>query len=419
MRLSFDKKSREELTTTTILFLLASSGRGMSVFEAGASFITLFYLVAVFLILKWVWKHPSLDMFQLKVLLWAIFAVGTSIVLGTNVNSLSVLHFCFYIIAAISLLSVCNITKRVIWKLSNWFIYLNLINVIIAVFLYNIGVSNIPDIFGTFFNRGVMRYMGFTTEPSYLAMESTVCILACMVLRRYDRGNGPYNTDNFKWLIIAYFMLIILAKTSFGVFSIAIVGVFWFSYSADFSKLNNKFLISWLIGLIIVAALGICIMLFSDNIFVSRVLRVFDVLSNSGSLNEFQEKVGSVEGSTWYRFGPLFLAYQAAKLNTLQGLLGYGIGTDAEYYTQLLASKTIIRGGFLQGGFHNHGLIGLLLFLYIVIKRVKAVGIVGIVYLLLCFTNCSISTQAFWFIVIMYVSTVKILKREKLYGDGG
>lgn len=401
MHIRISKNKWQSTIAVIILFLLSSGG--LYVFQIGRTPITIYYLVSIIPITRWFFKRKKLSNFYNGLLIWTTVSIIISIIQFRNVELLSILHFVFYVLTGIVILTTYIINENVIKKTAKLLIYANLVNIIIAITLNSLGLSNLPPIFGTCFDRGVIRYMGFTSEPSYLAMESSVCMLAVLRLK------GERN----DWkLLIAYILTILLAQTTFGLMSIAFIGYAWFRSSVG--KRQSAPRVVLIVALLIVLCLfaGFGIMYFTEGDFLTRLFQIFDVIGDSRSLQEFEYSLRRVDSSAWSRVGPMILALAEANVFKLSTWFGHGIGADGAYYGNLLGFQQIVHGGFLQAGLYNQGIIGLSAFLYMVIKECMTMGKMNLLYMILCFTNCSVSTQAFWFILIIYISTSRVLEER-------
>lgn len=399
-------KKRNNTASAIILFLMSSGN--LSLFKLESTSITVFYFVGPVIIAKWLINRAYINSFSCFLLVWSVINIIINLVFVTHIKILSILHFAFYIMAAISILSTFDFNEALILKTTKLVVYLNLVNILVTLTLYNLNFTAIPAFLGTYFDHGIIRYMGFTSEPSYLAMESTVCIIACLMLKKNISRKEKHN------LLTAYILTILLSKTSLGLMSLFFVGMIWVHYAdAESKNLKEKiFLLTFLI-IIIVSCAG-AIIYFSEYRFLSRLLVIFDLIFNSHSIQDFLKNLMLLDSSSWFRIGPLFLAIEDNNISSFTTWFGNGIGADSEYYALLTNSNTTIRGGFLQAGFYNHGIIALIMFLLSIFKKCKYLGTLNIIYLILCFTNCNISTQAFWFIVIIYVKVSELLEVEKI-----
>ena len=401
------KKDNERNTIAIIVLLIMSSG-GLSLFTLEATNITPFYIVGVLTIIVFILQHPRLEQLQAKVLVWSLIAIGISFALIKNTKISSILHFAFYVWSAVSIISLYKINRYSLRKLAEIIIYANLTNIVLAMLLYNLGVS-VPSILGTYYDRGIMRYMGFTSEPSYLAMVSTVSLLMTFIEEGSNTVRSSKDTKTNRWMLTAYVVMIILSKTSFGLISILFVGIVWFQDQFGFKNASRSTIIGFVFSIILIIGAGIVYIVSFDNEFLNRLVMIFELLFRSSSIREFQTSLRVIDSSAWYRIGPLLLAIEDANLSSFTTWFGHGIGADAEYFTTITNSNTVIRGGFLQAGFYNHGIIGLISFLVMIIRKIKGIGLINIIYLILCFFNCSISTQVFWFIIIIYLQTSKCI----------
>ena len=415
MYLKFSKKN---CISVWVMFLLSASG--LTILNFDSMNFTLFYIVGPIIIIlclfKFIFKRKCLlNNFQLKVLLWAIVSIIISLSMP-NYRIISILHFLFYALVAVSMLSIINFSKSFLVSLTSLVIYANFFNVIIAIGLYQVGILNIPTFFGTYFENGMMRYMGFATEPSYLAMESTVCMLAYIRcgLMNVSGNCSIYN----RFLVLVYLITLILSKTTFGLISILFFGIAWIRNRLILNKSVTFYCLFVPICLVaIIFVIHIARTYFFDYRYVSRIIKMIELFNNTNTIREFVENLSFVDGSTWYRIGPFFLALDEINCLSFVSLFGHGIGSDVEYYTYLIQSETVIRGGFWQSVLYNQGIIGLVIFFIMLLIHCRGIGFCNFVYLCICFTNCSFSTQAFWFVLIVLYSVARIsvnsLKNQK------
>ena len=140
-----------------------------------------------------------------------------------------------------------------------------------------------------------------------------------------------------------------------------------------------------------------------DSEYLSRLTVVFSLLFKSGSIKQFSEQLRLVDGSAWDRIGPLISTFSEMNLFDFHTWLGHGIGSNVDYYTALVNENTVIRGGFWQSAIYDYGLIGIITIVTWIYRNCKTVGIIMLAYMVLCFTNCALPTQAFWFIVLMMI----------------
>lgn len=398
MKIYIKKVNKKEIIFLIYVILLSMTG--VEIINVGSTSITPFYIAMLPITLIYL-PFILLDMNIDKVYLpmWGV-AITVFSLLNVNVHINSVLHFDFYILVAIILMSISEFSKKeLLLIVSKTIIAINFINIIIAHLIISLRIENsfLTRIFIAYEYKGTIRYCGFTSEPSYLAMILTICIIGIVKL--------SYNqllVKEKKWFII-YFITIILSKTTWGILSLIIVVII--SWNEIFSKRQKtKKYIVILIMMIIFIIVGWIVLQYKiDSDYFNRIVKIVELFISSRSYNEFINQLRIIDSSAWYRVGPFIKAMSDLKMTNINTWIGNGIGSSALYYTILVNEDSIINGGFWQSAIYDFGFIGTTFITIWILKKIYVLGIWPFIYVIFCLTNCAFSTQAFWFIILMSI----------------
>lgn len=397
---AISKKKKIFITSVIVL-----SMTGVEIIQLGTMSITPFYFLIplmLLLLMRKIIKKSTKTQYTL--FLWGILLCVFSMMYN-NADYLSIIHFLFYIVAAITMLSMNVVNRDLLMKACKIVILLNFVNVVVAYLIYAIGIDSklLSRIFITYFDRGSMRFCGFTTEPSYLAMILSISVMTIIKLSSKD------TIKNQKMYYFLYVITIILSKTTFGLISLIFVFILSVSCLTEGKKRNNKIVFLSFLAVLGIIVIWILSQYALESDYINRIVRIIELLISSKSLMNFAYELRFIDGSAWYRVGPFVSAISELSILDFKTWIGHGIGSNVDYYTRLVNENTIIRGGFLQSGIYDYGIIGLMLIIMWIIKRINKLGIIIPVYFLLCSTNCAFSTQAFWYILLLSIWTNSML----------
>lgn len=402
MKIYIKRRSKKELIFLICVILLSMTG--VEIINVGSTSITPFYIAMIPITLIYLpFILPNMNMDKIYLLMWGAVITVLSL-LNVNVHINSALHFDFYILVAIILMSISEFSKKeLLLIVSKIIIAINFINVIVAHFIISLGKGNgfLTKIFIAYDTRGIMRYCGFTSEPSYLAMILTICIICIIKL-----SNNQLLVKEKKWFII-YFITLILSKTTLGILSLIIVVIISWNEIFSEKQKTKKYIFTLIMIIIFIIAGWVGLQYKLDSNYLNRIVKIVRLFLSSRSYNEFINQLRIIDSSAWYRVGPLIKAFGDLKMNNIHTWIGNGIGSNSSYYTVLLNEKSIINGGFWQSAIYDFGFIGTTFITIWILKKIYMLGILLLVYVIFCLTNCAFSTQAFWFIILMSIWTTE------------
>jgi hypothetical protein len=362
--------------------------------EFNGLILTPFYLISPFVCLAFFKEKQKLPRPLKNIILCAILAMVVSSLSCLIITSS--LHFLFYVLYSMVIASMLRPDIQMLYKICKGIIYFLSIDVLISVFLFNMGISS--DLIRMFFpyveNAGDIRFSSLTSEPSYFAFFVSICMSIVMYLS--DR----LNIKSVKKVYYVYVIGILFSKTSYGVLLLIIVSL----YGVNAGLLTKKaikiryLLIPFFISIFIV------FFLWGDNYYVGRVFNVFGLLFKASSIKDFAIMLNDTDGSSGMRLIPSILYFSDAHINW-QFLFGHGLGTDLSYFPEFLwgdnADTEKLGLGYLPASFYSLGIIQAISILYFILKPIYKLPWVFKVLFVLAIVNCNISTQLFWFIFIM------------------
>jgi hypothetical protein len=391
------------------LFIKRVENLLLSVFYVWVPFFILFYVFRGTIILKK--EQKQFIVFSL----YSIFSIIINFVLGSTFAIFSILHFLFFIAIGFALLNLIDGKKETIINISKIVIIFYFFHIMISLILNVLDGRNIlPEFilrivsqssepFGFSFFRiweaktgegaGIPRYCGLAIEPSYLALYITACMLAIIQFM-------PILNKRVWLYLLFYTLTILISKTSFGMIGLILVYMFLF-IKFLFHKLKGR-------GIKIFACIAIPVfsvlflLLIRNNYYVVRIYNLLQAMSSSSSIEKMYYSVGEAESSGFFRVMPPILYFSRFNITSLNSWFGYGPSAHIPYLEDMGFSIP-----FFPGAIHAFGLLGAGYFLYFIFSLIKNLPIVFHLFILVCLTNSSYSTQLFWFLIIHLICVAK------------
>jgi hypothetical protein len=354
---------------------------------------------------------------QSKLLGFFLFPVLSILINRENLFTNAIVHLLFYLLIAFILLCWMDNRKKILLKVSKIIIVLHFANIMITMFLANIGgnnflpeiicrnLNNSSDFYGfALFRFGIQdesyRYCGFAAEPSHLAIFLTAAILSIIYF------HTSISRKQLWLYVLLYTITILLSGTSYGVLYMIL------TYICICQKI---LLINLTIKEKIVGVFSLCIIfivtyfILQDNIYLVRLRNVISAIFNS-SFEDTAKQISLADLSAYARIGPFILFFSQLNYLSVEALFGNGydglkLGT---YFANLINfSQDSFYVYFLPAYFYSCGLLGAGYVLYFIFSSIKKLPFIFTLFVLLCLTNINIPTPMFWFIIIQMIWIVK------------
>lgn len=296
---------------------------------------------------------------------------------------------------------------------------------IILLYFLNIGISSLfisfnyypknflSSVFKIYFFDGRIRPYGFSDEPSYAAI---LLVFNLFVLLKCN--NFSYSFGELTWYFIAV-LTIILTGSSYGYLLLFILLLYFMIRSGIFFKQiriaigNNIFTKTQLYFILSVFILAL---IFAFNFLNLKndksFLRIASIVQSFVLSDEFDDmgikKIAMVDGSASMRVLPtvdLINSYNDDELVNI--LFGHGAGTSVRFFSNLYEGNTTLLG-FIPAFIYNYGIIGVLLFLYMLISFFPKRRITFLMLFTLFILNADFNTQIFVFVIYTAMVSKKI-----------
>lgn len=415
-----NNSSARPLAQNILLFcVIILSLSGIYLFKIGDFEITPFYLFSPLLVISYfylkLYNNEEIQKYRIFIR-WLIIVAIASSAISLYIRPSALLHFMFYVFNGYILICLgcyCSSDESFFLKLAKinkFIIYIFSFDVVIANILYVLGVENsfLSALFPVYYDYDKIRFAAFTSEPSYLAIILTICIMSLISYSKI------YEEIKFKRELIFYVVALVLARTTYGFMCIGLT--FAFLYQQNSERIENKVVIY--IRLILLSLfLVIGIWLLQENEYLQRLGSLIGSITTENNLESFIYNLNDNDSSAAMRILPSFLFFQSISWLDLQLWFGHGIGANTQYFTDVLEyTEKTINLGFIPAAIYDFGLLGSFSFIYLIFKRgVSSVPWIMKLLLFLSFVNCNISTQLFWFCVIqlLFVSMTRDSELEE------
>ncbi|MEC4747766.1 hypothetical protein [Methylomicrobium sp. Wu6] len=361
-------------------------------------FILYFPVVVYFVLIRLKNRLPVLDNPGVVILAGYLFFVSL-----INIGEVRWSSFWYSILFCVFFLFIAQhqyvFSRERIQKTSKIIIYSYLINVLLAQILFAFigGLSSLEWLFqGTLDAKsGVMRFQGFSSEPSYAAF---VVLVAFLVYSRFTK-----DTRKSKAIILLSVIFLLRSFSSvYGYIILSAIGLDWVLRHKKTTKINR-------IIILFIAILGGGVV---GSFGISGESRVGGIifLIASGNLN--LESLRFIDGSAFMRVGPLFSYLEEIDWFSMQTYVGYGAGSAAIHFGSIFNDvidssykgyeSSTLNLGFFPAFSYDYGIIGVILVFLTVLRRGMCgfISIESFIIILLLF-NANFNTQLFWYVWAM------------------
>jgi hypothetical protein len=363
--------------------------------------ITLYYLFSVILFLSFLFSRSySIDNTQKKLIVFFLFFLLDIVINNEKLINSTVLHAIFFLLIGFISIGMLDVNKRNLIKINKIIIGLYFGNVIVSVLLSKLQIDNFftKYIFLFAYYKDSYRYLGFASEPSYLALVITMSILSIFYFHK------DISKKNLWTYLALYVVSIILSQTTFGYLCIVLVLAYIYQKRLLFQQKNNMQRNILLV---------ICLIMFlflQDNIYLIRLQSALSIIFEGNSLNDLMIQLNEEDSSAAFRILPTFRYIQESDISSIKFWIGYGVTGSGIFFSQMFGFEEIHNFGFFPAFLYSFGILGCGFFLFFIFSTIKNLPFIFKLFLLISLTNCNISTQMFWFIIIemFWISKIQI-----------
>ncbi len=269
-------------------------------------------------------------------------------------------------------------------------------NVVISQVLVMTGLSD--DFMGNIFHRlyderiGVVRYFGFSSEPSYAAFIVLVSFLGWY----YLPGARSRKQLLFYGLLVLY--QVVAFSSIYGyLLATAVAGVI------AYRELPRRIFYLLPVTLLLVAVMADFQTMVDHG---SRFVRIVQALV-TGQIQSTLD-LNDIDSSLFLRIAPTIEYINSIQLADFKWYLGHGAMASTRFMTDTFYAHVhpegdVLKAGFVPGFLYDYGLVGTAIVLRWVIKTIsgRRFWLSGLFFLAVLF-NANFNTQLFWFIIVVF-----------------
>lgn len=388
---------------------------GLKLWEFGSGIITPFYIWGTIIILTSFFRTKGISKFQKDILLIILFLSVYYIFFSGKQTTYY--HYIFYLLSSYSILYLKYDTFSFL-RIHKTLIILSFINIVIAYILYLLKINSpwLLYIFQRQDYQTAMRFPGFTTEPSYMAIMMTISILIIINLGKFTKNKKTYS------FLILYIVTLLLAKTTYGFICISIVLLYYYWEKIKKITTGKKIVFFSMLFIIILFIPSVL----SNNEYYMRLEKIYTIIPLLNTdLNNFLVRLNDIDSSAYMRVGPFFEYLNTIDLCSYNFWFGHGLGENREFFSNLLFSKEenfTVNLGFFPAFIYDVGIVFFTFTLYLIIRNIKNIPLAFMLIFIISLPNCNIPTQLFWFIVLnIYITdycnnnSININERKYIY----
>lgn len=334
--------------------------------------------------------------------LFGVWPIGAYILLnfGLNIQTAKFTSVVYSAILLVAFLAIMNC-----WQHLPRQTFVSVLKTIIVIYFVNVLVSQAlvatgaPDEFlGGFFSRlyddriGVMRFFGFSSEPSYAAFIVIVSFYALYSLSGALR----------KRQLVIYGALVVYQIVAFrSIYGYLLAMVV--SVVIAYRELPRRMFYVLPLLLLALAVVTDFEALVAEG---GRLIRIGNAVI-AGEVTSLVD-LNILDSSLFLRIGPVIAYLDSLSLADYRYYLGHGamastgFMTDT-FYAHVHPDADVLKAGFVPGFLYDYGLVGTAIVLRWVIKTIsgRRLWLSSLFFLAVLF-NANFNTQLFWFIIIVF-----------------
>ena len=247
---------------------------------------------------------------------------------------------------------------------------------------------------GVALEEGQYRFYSFSSEPSYAAF---IAITLFYGIVRLSKNRFLFKESNLLFFLMLLYMLFFFRS----VYAALLLG----SLLISFLGFTKRALLVYAL----VFFLGLLILIFLEDIpGASRIIRIVSYLDL-----ENPHTLASIDFSAYYRLAPLLHYFRIFDWQDIHYWIGHGPAASRHFVVPetYLASQGEFLGGFIPAFFFDYGVLGAVLVLIFIFRKLPGILSVPTVIVILMLFNANFNTQLFWFVVTI-LSLTEFYKRK-------
>jgi hypothetical protein len=150
-----------------------------------------------------------------------------------------------------------------------------------------------------------------------------------------------------------------------------------------------------------------------DNTYLIRLQSALSIIFGGNSLNDLMLQLSEEDGSAAFRILPTYLYLMESDISSIRFWIGYGATSSGIFFSQMFGFEEIHNLGFFPAFLYSFGILGCGFFLFFIFSTIKKLPFIFKLFLLISLTNCNVSTQMFWFIIIEMFWISKIQTQQQ------
>jgi len=337
--------------------------------------------------------------------LHGVYVVAAFILLSTVLN----LHVARLTSVAYSFIFLAAFTAMVnAWQRLPTETLVATLKVVIICYAANVAMAQLlvvagaPDTFlGGFFGRefdyrmSVTRYFGFSSEPSY---ASFIVVASFYALYRLSRPMPRRELLLYSLLVLYQ---VYAFRSLYGYLLVAVVAA-----AIALRELRMRMVIALPL---IVIGLALCSDYESILLHGGRLARIGHALL-AGDIIDVAD-LDAVDSSLYMRIAPIFEYFRSIDLTDYRYYFGHGAMASTgflsnEFVTHVHPDSGILRAGFLPAFLYDYGLVGGLVVVAWVARRISGHYLwLPLLFFAAAIFNANFNTQLFWYLVVVFSLT--------------
>lgn len=343
--------------------------------------------------------------------LWLIFLYMTfsSIVNYEEAQALSFWYSLYFIFSYLFYVSLMlqRFTRSDYRKLLLFVFLLYFCGLIVGQFYVYLGffrsltgignVDSLHGLWGTVLQPEGFRFYSLSSEPSYAAF--IVITLFYSYLITDPKGNSLFKGESAVLFLLVIYMLLMF-KSAYGIVLIGALIIWQYGFT------KTSILIYSLAPLML-----FFLSLFGYNFqVVERLAKIAQELdwSNLHSL-------AYIDFPSYFRIAPFLYYFESSSLLEASFYLGHGASASKHFIVPeiyLAYENGEFTGGILPAFLYDYGLIGMILLVGFIYKRIGFISIPSLIIVLMML-NANFNTQLFWFLIICFSMNQHFIEQSK------
>ncbi|MFH1373070.1 MAG: hypothetical protein ABII79_04675 [bacterium] len=269
-------------------------------------------------------------------------------------------------------------------------------NVVISQVLVMTGAAD--DVLGNIFHRlyderiGVVRYYGFSSEPSYAAFVVLVSFLGW-----YSLPGAASRRQLLLYSALVLYQVVAFSSIYGYLLAVAVAGVI------AYRELPRRIFYLLPATLLLVAVMADFQTVVDSG---SRVVRIAQALVSGQILSALD--LNDIDSSLFLRIAPFTEYFNSLNPADYHCYLGHGAMASTSFMTDTFLSHVhpdgdTVRTGFIPAFLYDYGLIGASLVIVLLLRLIsgRKFSLAVVIFLAMLF-NANFNTQLFWYIVIVF-----------------